>query len=346
MHEVYFVNGEAQMFSVRETPWHQLGHVPQEYPGRELAMQLAGHDFTVIERPLVVVGKQRDADDPTAPLTIDGQGYGIKQAEGWKALIHSQNGDILNVTRESYGVVQNETLWDIVDALVDSPDVQYETAGCLRGGSVLWVLARIGSPRWITGDNSPILPYVMAQTTHDGSGACKASMTAVRVVCMNTKQASDAETAKSGREFTFKHTKNVMARIEDAKKALSQARRDFDSFLALAEELAGTPVTLVKRDEWIERFIPMPKVADWQAFTDRQVRNVEDAREAVRAILNGPTTAEAHRFTAYGLWQAGIEYLDHVRRARGADSFFTRTMLKQDDQKFNVARLVREVIAA
>jgi len=345
-HELYTIDGEAQMFSVRETPWHGLGHVPQEYPGREKAIELAGHDFKVIERPLVVVGKERDPDDPTAPLTLDGKGYGVRKADGWKALIHGNSGDILNVTKQSYGVVQNDVLWDLVDALVEEDDVLYETAGVLRGGAVLWVLARAGTPSWIKGDNSATLPFIVAQTTHDGSGAASVGMTAVRVVCMNTKGAADAEMKKSGRSFTFKHTKNVMQRIGEAKKALALARREFQAYLDLADELAGTPVTVVQRDEFFERFIPMPVAKAGVALTDRQVNNVETARAAVRAILNGPTTADAHRLTAYGLWQAGIEYLDHVRRANGSDSFFTRTMLKQDEQKYNVAKLVREVIAA
>ena len=38
-----------QGFFVREPAWHGLGVVLQDYPGREEAMRLAGHDWDVLE---------------------------------------------------------------------------------------------------------------------------------------------------------------------------------------------------------------------------------------------------------------------------------------------------------
>ena len=351
-HELLIINGQAQMFSVRETPWHGLGHVPMDYPGRDEAMRLAGHDFKVIERPIFVAGREREASDTGfgSRIIVHGdegiQVFGAKSGDGFKALIHSNTGDVFNVVRESYGVVQNDVIWDIVDAIVDEPNVQYETAGTLRGGAVLWVLARVGDPYWISGDDSATVPYVAVQTTHDGSGSCKASAVQTRIVCMNTKHAADAESKNSGREFTFRHTKNVMDRIKDAREALGNARAAVEAYRELAEDLATVQITSVQREEFISRFIPMPVAVTGTVITDRVENNVNEARAAVRLILNGNTTADAHRFTAYGVWQAGIEYLDHVRDAQSKDTYFNRSILGQETAKKNLAKLVREVVAA
>ena len=43
-------------FSVREVPWHGLGTIVQEAPTSADALHLAGLDWTVIQKPVVVDG--------------------------------------------------------------------------------------------------------------------------------------------------------------------------------------------------------------------------------------------------------------------------------------------------
>ena len=49
-HELAFENGAAQMFSVRQTPWHREGHVLTAAPTYEEAIRLAGLDYPVEKR--------------------------------------------------------------------------------------------------------------------------------------------------------------------------------------------------------------------------------------------------------------------------------------------------------
>ena len=44
-------------FFVRKPAWHGLGVVLDEFPGREEAMRLAGHNFTVVEVDVGCEGK-------------------------------------------------------------------------------------------------------------------------------------------------------------------------------------------------------------------------------------------------------------------------------------------------
>lgn len=326
----YFDRG----FSVRETPWHKLGEVVEDYPGREQAMKLAGHDFTVVEHQLH--RGHRIIDGEAAPQAL----FAGPSIPGWKGLVNESNGRVLNVVRNSYAVVQNDTLWDIVDAIVDQPNVRYETAGILKDGAILWVLAWLDEPQTVTGDDSPIYPFCLVSTTHDGSGATQAAAVSVRVVCWNTFSAASEEAHNSGREFTFRHTKNVMSRIEDAKLALQGIRLDNLEFLALSEELAQLKAPQAARETFITEFIPTPPEA---LISDRVAANIDEARDAVRTILAGNTIADAHRETGYGLFTAGIEYLDHYRRARNPETKFGRTILRQERAKDKLVSLVRSV---
>lgn len=142
----YFETG----FTVREPAWHGLGHVFDDYPGREEAMVAAGHDFTLVEKKVFVLDQEPGAtDSDTVDLTL---------AQGWKAICREDTGKIMHLPKDSYGMVQPEILWDIADAIVAEPNVLYETGGILDDGRVLWVLARLNEPVVIPGDHSPVMP--------------------------------------------------------------------------------------------------------------------------------------------------------------------------------------------
>jgi phage/plasmid-like protein (TIGR03299 family) len=320
----YFEQG----FSVRQPMWHGLGEVLAEYPGREEAMRLAGHDFSVTEVPVFL----KNEDRGTFP-----------KAAGFKGLVNSKTGELFNVARDSYTVVQNDVPWDILDAIVDQPNVRYETAGTLKGGAVCWALAWLDEPTTIKGDDSPIYPYGVVSWAHDGSGAIQARATSIRVVCWNTLSASEAQSKRSGRHFTFRHTKNVMARIDEAKRALSGIREEHEAFIELANELAAMPVTDAQREQFVERFIPAPV---GQVVSDRVLDNISTARAHVRSVFNSPTMPEAHRNTAYGLVQAGVEYLDHLRGVRNSDTYMGRTLLRDEALKKSLVPMVRELVGA
>lgn len=311
------------MFSVREKPWHGMGTVLTDYPGRDKAMELAGHNFVVKENEVFA-----------------NVGNGKEKLEGFKVLYRADNKHILNVVRDSYSIIQNAVLWDIVDALVQQPNVKYETAGVLKEGAVLWVLAKLDEPVQIKGDNSAIYPYVMASTAHDGTGATRSDCIDVRVVCWNTYNAAIAQTKETGLSYTFRHTKKVMERIESAREALGLARKQHEAFLHLAEELAEVPVTESGVKDFLRTFLPEPPA---NVITDRVRGNIEEAREKVRVILEGLTVPVAHKRTAYGLFLAGTEYLDHVRRYNSEETYFNRTMLSQFETKRQVAKLALAV---
>lgn len=314
----YFEKG----FTVREPAWHGLAIVLPEYPGREEAMKLAGHGFEVVEESVII----RNTSDIV---------------EGWKALLRSDDRRVLSVVRNSYEVIQNGQLWDILDAIVAEPQVKYETGGTLKGGAVVWALARLDEPVQISKDNSLTLPFVNVSTTHDGSGACKAFVTSIRTVCWNTMSAGLSQAAQTGLQYTFRHTKNVKDRIAFAQSALGLAKREFSEFCEIAEGLAVQSVTYEWVKDFLARFIPAPN----EALTSERVKaNIEEARLQVLHTLNeSPSIAEAHRRTRYGVYCASTEYLDHLRAYRTPETHLKRCIMDPSRAKNQLLELVREI---
>ena len=315
----YFDKG----FVVRESAWHGLAEVLEEYPGREKAMELAGHNWNVVELPVYsdIGGKK-------------------KKVEGWKLISRDDTSQILSVCREGYQVIPNSRMWDIVDELMGQKNVKYETAGVLKDGTILWVLARIDEPVKIKGDDSDIYPFCMVATSHDGSRACSASATSVRVVCWNTFNASVDESKRSGLVYSFRHTQNVEGRIAEAKIALNLTRERQSEFIELANELIRHKVTDDGVKDFINQFIPDPPA---NVTTKRATNNVDRGRMKVFEILQSRSVPTAHKKTSYGLFCAGLEYLDHSRNFRNEENHFRRTIYDQNTLKPKVAKLAMKV---
>lgn len=305
------------LFVVRDAAWHGLGDVLPDYPTREVAQAIA-HPWEPIVEPVY-----RREPVIAADGTIR---HGYRQIKEFQANVRSDDGFTLGVTTDSYEPVTNTEMWDVAEAIegVDKGSVKYETGGSLKGGSKVWLLLRLAEPLLINGDpHTATIPYFALQNSHDGSGAFRGQATMTRIVCDNTANAADIDANARGTEFAFSHTKNVAERIEEAKSALAGWRDSIQTYRLAMNHLITVKVTPAQRTLFIEEFIPMPPQ---RAVSDRVVHNVETARAQMLAILSSATCTDID-LTAYGLVQASIEYNQHVRAARSAETRFKRAYL-------------------
>ena len=321
------------MFSVRQMPWHREGTILQDYPGSWAeARTLAGLDWDPIATEVYAC---TGIDRSTFTEVYD-------QIEGWKAISRSDTGAVLSINKDSYTVINHREMGEIVEAVLAQPNVKWETAGVLDGGRAVWCLALLDEPVELPGDDSVTLPYLAITNRHDGTAACALRATAVRIVCANTFRAAELEGERTGATFSFIHRSSWKTRIEEAKQSVTGARAEMHRYQELAQELLGIPITGKQRELFITEFIPMPPAG---LVTDRVVRNVDEARAALRMIFESKTTEQvAH--TAYGLVQAAGEYLDHVRAARSWETRLNRTLIRPEPLKHRALTLIRDVVAA
>ena len=320
------------MFSVRQMPWHQEGTVLADYPGDwDTARRLAGLDWDPVTAEVYAV----------TDLNANGSPH-YEPIDGWKAVARSDTGAVLSINRDSYTVIDHGEMGEIIEAVLAQPNVKWETAGVLDGGRAVWCLALLDEPVDLPGDDSPTLPYLAITNRHDGTAACALRATAVRIVCANTFRAAELEGERTGATFSFIHGSSWRARIEEARKAVTGARAEMHRYTELATELLGIPISRKQRELFVTEFIPMPPQG---LVTDRVARNVEEARQALRMILESKTTEQVSG-TAYGLVQAAGEYLDHVRAARSWETRLNRTLIRPEPLKHRALSLIRDVVAA
>lgn len=127
-------NVENMMY-VREKPWHGLGTMVTDAPASADALRFAGMDWQVIQEPV-----------------YNARGGVVK---GYKANVRDSDGSVLGIVGDRYKVVQNADAFSFTDDLIGD-DVRYETAGSLRDGRQVWLLARMPE-RKVAGDE--VEPY-------------------------------------------------------------------------------------------------------------------------------------------------------------------------------------------
>jgi phage/plasmid-like protein (TIGR03299 family) len=220
--------------------------------------------------------------------------------------------------------------------------VKWETAGVLDEGRSVWCLAMLDEPISLPGDESVTMPYLAITNRHDGGGSCALRATAVRIVCANTFRAAEMEGERHGLTFAFRHCRGWRDRMDEARRAVTGARREMARYRQLAAELLDIHVTPRQRELFVTEFIPMPPDG---LVSDRVLANVEEARRALRAIFDSQTTASVAD-TGYGLVQAAGEYLDHVRRARTWETRLNRTLIRPEPLKAKALGLVRDITRA
>ncbi|KPK09566.1 MAG: hypothetical protein AMS20_00145 [Gemmatimonas sp. SG8_28] len=213
-HELTFRNGVAEMFSVRETPWHREGHLLTEAPDLDTAIRLAGQDFEVEKVPAWV---QNDTG-----LFVQSQ----------KAFITRRTDTLqeLGSVGPSYQPLQNIDAFKILQPLVDEGIAHYETGGSIREGADVWIMVRFELPK---GENNEyvrqildelgITPYGFFANNHSGRRGVLVGLTPIRIVCKNTLSwaESDAETGNSkGKYLTIQHTGDVEAKLVEAAMGL------------------------------------------------------------------------------------------------------------------------------
>lgn len=333
----YFESG----YTVREPAWHGLATVLDDYPGSWAeARRYAGLDW----EPLIVPSYRFDginAENEVTHSPGDGIVGDYVQDHGYNRVIRSDTGATLAHAKDTYHLITHADMGEIIEAVLDQPNVKYETAGVLEEGRAVWCLAYLDEPIELPGDEAVTLPYLTILNRHDGFAACRLQATAVRVVCANTFRAAELEGDRTGAYYAFRHTTGWRQRIQDARDAIQGARKEMHRYIDLAKELLGITVTPQQTERFIVEFIPAPPEA---LISDRVAANIEKAREAVRGILASKTT-EGVAHTGYGLVQAAGEYLDHVRGYRNRETYLNRTLIKPEPLKHRAVSLVRAITA-
>ncbi len=241
------------MFYVKETPWHGLGTRLDEAPMTvEEAIAHAGLDWGVRVEPLYY--KAPNGNNVPVPSS---------------ATVRDSDESVLGVVSPGYTPLQNADAFKWFQPFLDKGELEFETAGALRSGKHVWILARItGEPGKITSDDI-VRKYLLLSNGHDGSMSASVSLCPIRVVCANTLAVAlnDGVSARV-RDI---HTAKVKETLDMIRDAIDLANRQFSASMELYSDLA-------KRDINPTDFAAFVKLVFGKKHKSPEVQEVEDRK--------------------------------------------------------------------
>jgi len=280
------------MAYVGQVPWHGLGNNlgERDVKGKEMLLA-AGLDWEV------KLGAIYDVNGNEIP-----EHFGAHRLD---------TGEVLGIVGSRYTVVQNEELFGIPDILVDEGICGYHTAGSLRGGRIVWSLARMSeyTINRLDGQEDKIQRHLLWTSRHDGRGHVMGGFTDVRVVCNNTLDAALGGGLTN--RIKIRHTAGSSGRLAEAHRFFNKLLAQGTKHEELFQELASTPFSKDRMAAFAET---------WLDEIGNNSKQTEKRRKEVDELIHLFEFGQGN--TGESLWDgynSVTEWLDHHKaRYHGA----------------------------
>jgi phage/plasmid-like protein (TIGR03299 family) len=295
-------DGQAEAFFALTPAWHGLGTVVDEAPSSAEAIKLARLEWEVMQQPIYTDSAQQ---------TLAG-GPDKAKVAGWTANVRKDTGEVLGVVTDRYKPVQNVEAFSFCDGLLADGIIRYESAGAMRGGKIIWLLAQMPGRTDEVAEGDTLRRFILFVNSHDGSRAALVLPTSVRVVCMNTLRLALGKGRANA--LRIRHTGEIDGKLDAARQAVGLVNSMFDANLGTARKLASR--RLVHNDfiAYIDRLMPLGETDSERAKKHRQEvrakikRNFySDHRQQLGAI----------RQSAWAAFNSVTQFVDHQAERRG-----------------------------
>ena len=251
-------------------PWHKLGVVvPQQLVTAEEIIKAIGFDFRVTKRQNMT-SITRNHQEVLVALNDSYSTIRVNK-DGSESVLSGRVG-------RNYTPIQNVDAFGFFDNVVGKGEAIYETAGILKQGKAVFLLASLPDYIKILGsDEDKIKQYVLLANWHDGTSALLAMLTPIRVVCNNT-----LNMALSGAQsqVAIRHTINADERMKEAAKTMGIVNQYAVEMEKAFNQMVLTKVTSDDIIAYVESLFPTVKDA-----TDRIAENAKERRETVMQLV-------------------------------------------------------------
>lgn len=302
----YFETG----FFYRKPAWHELGTVLDERPQSwQEAMCQAGLNWKVNKVP--VYAKIPPGMDINHLWSL---------SPNHQAAVRSSDGSVLGIVSPEYKVIQNDEIFKFAQGITTLQESTiFETAGSLKGGSIVWVLLALEELDFMVHDeeSEKHRTFLCVTSSHDGSSAMKAYLTTTRVVCWNTLQMSFGGVSSV---YTLRHIGNVEQRTSECRKALKLSIKWQKETQELVEYLADVECSDDTFKGMIETVFPEPD----EDASDRAVTLWENKVSKLNELYDRTSDTSSIGGTRYAAFNAVNEYLDYEYPGFNPEGSFMR----------------------
>lgn len=234
------------------TPWHGLG------------TKLSEEDLYDWTRTCQKAGLNWDVE--LAPLvTADTQA-----AVAHRAVRRKTDNRVLGVVGPRFHPLQNRDAFKWFQPFLDAREASLHTAGALRQGSRVWVLAKLNRDPLVIAAGDEVEKFILLSHGHDGSLAVRVGFTPVRCVCSNTLALAHGSDAS--KLIRLKHTKDVLENLANVREVMNLANQEFEATAEQYRLLARRDINQADLLKFVRRVL---KVDEQEQISTRTANQIE-----------------------------------------------------------------------
>lgn len=288
------------MFYVGKMPWHKEGKALKEPPDTITAIKTAGLDWSV--------KKVKFYSEYGAEIK---NYYGIER---------SDTGKILGIVKNDYVPLQNTEAFDFFDPLISNKFFEYETAGALGDGEIIWILAKIkhNGSSFAVQNKDEIVKYLLLSNSHDGESAVNIKFTPIRVVCQNTLNIA----LEQGRTVNIKHLAGMYDKLDNIQQVIRNISLIYTHIEGCFNKMAKCRVDHNKVNTYFNLIYPIEEKHD---MTKEQLAETEKNIKIREHLMNNFENATGVKElniggTLWAAYNAVTQYIDHPDKYKLGDN--------------------------
>ena len=310
--------GTHSFASHSEVAWHGLGQIVEQSMTAAEAIELANLDYEVVKT--------------TLHPNIDGSPFEMAIPDKF-ATVRKDNNHFLGIVGNRYEIVQNKEAFGFFDAIIDSGEAIFETAGALGNGERIFVTAKLPDDMMVGGE--PCSKYIILTNSHDGTSSIIAGFTTVRIVCSNTLQAALKGLSN---KVCIEHRLGAKDRLAEAYKVMNIASVYMNDVQEIFNQMAKTTI----QDEQLKKYIadvmkPEYKLAETKEEEEKMSTRFSNQVDSIyNFALSHPTqTTDAARGTVWGAYNSISGYYNYLAKFKTQEDKFNSQMFGSGNNRIN-----------
>lgn len=283
-----------------KTPWHGLGTplTADDIYNWPAACERAGLAWDVELAPLV-------AADSNAPVAHRG-------------VRRTSDGKMLGVVGPRYCPLQNKDAFGWFQPFLDAKEAALNTAGALRGGSRVWVLAKLNRDPIEVAPGDTVEKFLLLSHGHDGSLAVRVGFTPIRVVCSNTLALAHGSDAS--KLIRLRHSKSLHENLANIRQIVDAANAEFTATAEQYRLLARKDINQADLRKYVKRVLGVNESEPVPTRTANQIEEVVRLCEAGKG--NDLASVRGTYWTAYNGVSEWLGYARGRSQASRIDSLW------------------------
>jgi hypothetical protein len=278
-----------------------------------MGIKQAWHGLTIVQQEITFKGSPLDWTLDRQPLIL---------ADGTRfhqdAIVCSDDGlPVGNAVSGSYGIIQNEQLFDTLMAGLEDASVKFKVAsvGSVCDRAKVFISIELNEGKSFKVGDRDFEFNLNALSSHDGSGKAMFMDSSICIVCKNTFNfnVNQFNNKKGGIRFAVKHTKNSGIALENVAKGIEDVISNRALFCAELDKLGNQKVSKDDAHSFILGLI-VPETS-----SEVSTRTNNNSEEILDLFIKGPGNSGSNRLD---LFSAFTDFYTHSHSGRGVEAQF------------------------